>query len=185
VFLSHHGDYIRYVALQYDGAECSLTLEIAVPSIVSFVSTVVLLFIYSLLDLQDRHIPNSIMLLGGVIGVSIVILTGHLFSQITLHLSAIAFMVCVGYILFRLGAFGGADVKTVTSVAILSPGIEFSTWSDPVLEGIVASGILLVITLFCAYLFSRFVRKAKEFRATPLLPIMLVAYLVLQIFALF
>jgi preflagellin peptidase FlaK len=161
-----------------------LVLEITVPSIVSFVSTITLLLIYSLLDLHERRVPNRVMIAGGTIGVGIVTLTGHLFNQMLLHLSAIVFMLCVGYLLFRLRVFGGADVKTVVSIAILSPGIEFSNWSDPILEGAVASGLLLGIVLLSAYLFSKSERRSEELRMIPLLPIVLVAYLGMQLLAL-
>jgi Flp pilus assembly protein protease CpaA len=143
----------------------------------------VLLLIYSLFDLHQRHVPNPVVIAGGALGTVIVILTGHLSSEVLLHLSAIAFMLSVGYILFRVGAFGGADVKAAVSIAILSPGIEFSYWSDPVFEGILASGLLLGIVLLGAYLFDKSGRRGNS-KIIPLLPIMLIAYVGLQVIAL-
>jgi Flp pilus assembly protein protease CpaA len=161
-----------------------LALEVTVASIVSFTGTTVLLLIYSLFDLRKRCVPNPVVIAGGAIGIAIVTLTGHLSSQVLLHLSAITFMLSVGYILFRVGALGGADVKAAVSIAILSPGIEFGHWSNPIFEGIMASGLLLGIVLLCAYLFAKSGKRREDSRTIPLLPIMLVAYLGLQVLAL-
>lgn len=160
-----------------------MVLEITVPSILSLAATTALLLIYAVLDLRTRIVPNRIMVAGGLTGLVIVILTGHLVDQALLHLSASVFMVLVAYLLFRAGAFGGADVKAVVTVAILSPGIEFGSWSDPVLEGILGSGLLLVTILLGAYLFSRYRPKKEVTRVTPLLPMVLAAYLLLQLLA--
>jgi len=93
-------------------------------------------------------------------------------------------MVVVAYMLFRVGAFGGADVKTVVTIAILSPGVEFGDWSQPILEGIIASGLLLVAVLLVASVFSQYRRKQEKTSVTPLLPIMIGAYLAIQLLAL-
>jgi Flp pilus assembly protein protease CpaA len=160
-----------------------LALEVTVASIVSFTGTTVLLLIYSLFDVRKRRVPNQVVIAGGAIGIAIVTLTGHLSSQVLLHLSALAFMLSVGYILFRMGALGGADVKAAVSLAILSPGIEFGSWANPIFEGIVASGLLLSIVLLGAYLFAKS-RRREDSKIIPLLPMMLVAYLGLQVLAL-
>lgn len=161
-----------------------MVLEITVSSIVSFASSIVLLSIYSFLDLRDRSISNRIMFVGGIICISIVTMTGHLFTRAVLHVSAIVSMLTLGYLLFRLGSFGGADVKTTATVAILSPGIEFIYWSDPILEGIVASGLLLGIVLLIAYLLTKSRKSMENRQIIPLIPILLVAYLGLQLLAL-
>ncbi|MDH4215076.1 MAG: prepilin peptidase [Candidatus Thorarchaeota archaeon] len=161
-----------------------MALEITISSILSFIAITLLLLIYTGFDLRTRHVPNRIMIIGGSVGMAIVILTGHLFEHVLLHVSSGIFMIIVAYMLFRVGAFGGADVKAVTTIAILSPGIEFGGWSDPILEGIVASGLLLAIVLVCAYIYSKYKRKRLGVDVIPLLPIMLVAYLVLQLLAL-
>lgn len=161
-----------------------MVLEITIPSIVSFIATIILLLIYAAFDLRTRLVPNRIMVAGGVIGAVIVILTGHLINQALLHLSAGAFTLFLSYLLFRIGALGGADVKAVVTIAIVSPGIEFASWSDSVVEGIVGSGLLLIIILLGAYIFSRYRTKEEEERVTPLLPIILATYLLLQLLAL-
>ena len=160
-----------------------MVLEITIPSILSFATTATLLLTYAVLDLRTRIVPNQIMIAGGFTGLVIIILTGHLIDQALLHLSASVFMVLVAYLLFRTGAFGGADVKAVVTVTILSPGIEFASWSDPILEGVLGSGLLLVAVLLGAYLFSRYRPKEEGLSATPLLPIVLAAYLLLQLLA--
>jgi Flp pilus assembly protein protease CpaA len=160
-----------------------MVLEITIPSILSFAVTATLLLIYAVLDLRTRLVPNQVMIAGGLTGFVIVVLTGHLIDQAVLHLSAGVFMVLVAYSLFRTGAFGGADMKAVVTVAMLSPGIEFASWSDPILEGVLGSGLLLVAVLLGAYLFSRYRPREEGARITPLLPVVLAAYILLQLLA--
>jgi Flp pilus assembly protein protease CpaA len=160
-----------------------MALEITTASILSFVAITVLLLVYSLFDIRTRQVPNRIMIIGGIVGFIIVIFTGHLFEHALLHLSAIVFMIFVAFLLFRVGAFGGADAKAVVTIAILSPGVEFGGWSEPILEGIISSGLLLVTVLFVAYVFSQYRQKRERIDVIPLLPIVLVAYLFLQLFS--
>ena len=100
-----------------------------------------------------------------------------------LHLTAVLVALILGYFLFRIGAFGGADAKVLLTIAIISPGIEFASWGNPVLEGILAVGIQLVITLAIGYLISQ--RKTNDSEVIPLIPILFGAYLALQLLALF
>ena len=86
--------------------------------------------------------------------------------------------------LFRVGAFGGADVKAVVTIAILSPGVEFGDWFQPILEGIIASGLLLLGVLLVASAFSLYRQQQEKTSVTPLLPIMLAVYLATQLLAL-
>jgi len=124
------------------------------------------------------------MITGGLVGLIIVVFTGHLIDHALLHLTAGIFLTAVAYMLFRVGAFGGADVKTVVTIAILSPGVEFGDWSQPILEGIIASGLLLLAVLLVASAFSLYRQQQEKTSVTPLLPIMLGAYLAIQILAL-
>jgi Flp pilus assembly protein protease CpaA len=165
------------------GAECWMVLELTIFSILSFTATTLLLLVYTVLDLRTRRVPNRLMIIGAVAGLVIVILTGHLAENAILHLSAGIFTTIVAYILFRVGAFGGADTKAVVTIAILSPGIEFSVWSEPVLEAIVASGTILVFVLLGAYIYSLYKKRQGTSSITPILPIMLVAYLMMQLLA--
>ena len=161
-----------------------MALEITISSILSFLVTTVLLLIYTILDLHSRRVPNRVMMIGGVAGFIIVVFTGHLTDHVLLHLTAGIFMSVVAYMLFRVGAFGGADVKAVVTIAILSPGVEFGDWFQPILEGIIASGLLLLGVLLVASAFSLYRQQQEKTSVTPLLPIMLAVYLATQLLAL-
>ncbi len=115
-------------------------------------------------------------------GLAVVLRFGHIVDYALLHLTAVLLALILGYILFRIGSLGGADVKALLSIAIISPGIEFASWGNPILEGIVAVGFQLVIMLLCGYLISQ--RKTDETKVIPLIPILFGAYLVLQLLAL-
>ncbi len=51
-------------------------------------------------------------------------------------------------------------MKVLFTIALISPGIEFASWGNPILEGIMAVGLQLVITLVIGYLIS--LRKTDE-----------------------
>ncbi|MHA1137610.1 MAG: prepilin peptidase [Candidatus Thorarchaeota archaeon] len=160
-----------------------MVLIITGSTIASFVYTAVLLFMYAVLDIRTRQVPNRALLIGGITGLAIILRFSHIVDYALLHLTAALVALILGYILFRIGALGGADVKTLFTIAIISPGIEFASWGNPVLEGIVAVGLQLVITLLCGYLITQ--RKTEESEVVPLIPIIFGAYLVLQLLALF
>ena len=115
-------------------------------------------------------------------GFAIVLQFGHIVDYALLHLTAVLVALILGYTLFRIGALGGADVKVLFSIAIISPGIEFASWGNPILEGIVAVGLQLMIILVIGYLIAQ--RKTDETEVIPLIPILFGAYLVLQLLAL-
>ncbi len=160
-----------------------MVLEITASAIFSFTFATILLFTYSVFDLRTRKVPNQVMLAGAIVGLVIVIISGHILEQAMLHLTAVLVTLVLGYILFRIGSFGGADVKAIFTIAIISPGVEFASWGNPVLEGIVIVGLLIMISLIAGYLISQ--RKTEETSIIPLIPILLGAYLVLQLIALF
>lgn len=160
-----------------------MVLIITVSEISSFVFTVILLFIYAIFDIRTRKVPNQAMLIGGIMGLAIVLGLGHIAEHALLHLTAVFTVLILGYALFRIGSFGGADVKAIFTIAIISPGIEFASWGDPILEGIVAVGLQVMITLVVGYLISQ--RKTDANIAIPLIPILFGAYLVLQLLSLF
>jgi len=160
-----------------------MVLIITMSTIASFVFTTALLIMYSVLDIRTRQIQNRVLLIGGITGLGIILRFSHIVDYALLHLTAALVALILGYILFRIGAFGGADVKVLFTIAIISPGIEFASWGNPILEGIVTVGLQLVITLVVAYLISQ--RKTDETEVIPLIPIILGAYLVLQLLALF
>jgi Flp pilus assembly protein protease CpaA len=160
-----------------------MVLEITGSTIASFVFTAALLSIYAVLDFRTRKVPNQVMLIGGIVGLGVILRFGHIVDYAILHLSAVVVVLVLGYIVFRIGALGGADVKTLLTIAIISPGIEFTSWENPVLESIIAVGFQLVITLLCGYLITERRREGTE--VIPLIPIIFGAYLVLQLLALF
>jgi len=159
-----------------------MVLIISMSTIASFVVTTILLFIYAVLDIRTRKVPNQVLLIGGIVGFAIVLQFGHIVDYALLHLTAVLVALILGYTLFRIGALGGADVKVLFSIAIISPGIEFASWGNPILEGIVAVGLQLMIILVIGYLIAQ--RKTDETEVIPLIPILFGAYLVLQLLAL-
>ncbi len=123
------------------------------------------------------------MLAGGVIGLAIVILTGHLIQNPLLHLTAPLFVIVLSYVLFRIGTIGGADLKALFILSIISPGIELALWIDPVLEAVVGGGLEMLIMLILGYAYSSWSRKDKD-RGTPLIPFLSIAFVIIQILAL-
>lgn len=160
-----------------------MVLIITGSTIASFVFTTILLFMYAVLDIRTRKVPNQVLLIGGIIGLAVVLRFGHIVDYTVLHLTAVLVALILGYTLFRIGSFGGADAKVLFTIAIISPGIEFASWENPILEGILAVGLQLGITLLYGYLISR--RKTGPTEVIPLIPILFGAYLVLQLLALF
>jgi Flp pilus assembly protein protease CpaA len=167
----------------FSGDDHEMVLIITMSTIASFVFTTCLLFIYAVLDIRTRKVPNQVVLIGGIVGLSVVLVFGHIIDYALLHLTAALFSLILGYALFRIGAFGGADVKVLFTITIISPGTEFGSWGNPILEGILVVGLQLVITLAVGYAISQ--RKPDETEVIPLIPLLLGAYLVLQLLALF
>jgi Flp pilus assembly protein protease CpaA len=164
------------------GDEHEMVLVISMSTIAAFVYTTTLLLTYTVLDLRTRRVPNQVMLVGGIVGLAIVLLFDHIVDNTILHVTAVSVVLILGYIVFRIGALGGADVKALLTIAIISPGIEFAKWVDPILEGIAIVGVQLGITLLCGYLFSR--RRTEGSKSIPMIPIILGAYLIVQLLAL-
>ncbi|TFG32797.1 hypothetical protein EU528_02480 [Candidatus Thorarchaeota archaeon] len=160
-----------------------MELVITDSAISAFAITVLILIIYSFDDLRTRKVPNQFVFSALFIGVCMGLLNGHLLEYAVLHLTVAVFTLILGYILFRIGALGGADVKTLFTIAIISPGIEFADWGNPILEGILVVGLLFMIPLIVGYLISQ--RKTDESNVIPLIPVILGAYLVIQLLALF
>ena len=150
-------------------------------SFIGFSTILTLLVILSIYDLRERRVPNQLVLISGVIGVVIGILTGHIVNEWILHLSAII-VVIIPIILYRIHALGGADVKAILLIVIVSPGIEFSVWDQPYFEAIIAQLLQILIMLFLGFIWSR-VRNKEETRKPALIPLLLVGYLIVQLLA--
>jgi Flp pilus assembly protein protease CpaA len=54
-----------------------MALEITIASILSFIAMTLLLLIYAVLDVHTHHVPNRIMIIGGMVSLVIVIITGR------------------------------------------------------------------------------------------------------------
>ena len=150
-------------------------------SFIGFSTILILLVILSVYDLRERRVPNQVILMSSIIGGVIGIITGHIVNGWMLHLSAIIFVI-VPIILYRMNVLGGADVKAILLIAIVSPGIEFSVWDWPYFEAIIAQLVQILIMLFLGLIWSR-VRNQKETRKPALIPLLLIGYLTVQLFA--
>lgn len=163
-----------------------MALEFTLPTVSSFIMAIVLLCAYSWMDLKDRRVANRIVLIGGIVGFGLVMVTGHIIERSILHLTAVTFMFLISYLMFRLNALGGADVKSLITVAIISPGIEFATWDNPVFEAVIGAGMGLFLMLLLGFVYWKSTSKPDSDvrRATPLIPMLLIAYLFVQLLAL-
>jgi preflagellin peptidase FlaK len=155
-------------------------------SLLAFTVVLVLLIIYSAFDIQKRKVPNQVILVGLIIGILTNIISRHFYKNPLLHLFAFAFTLPISYILFRLGAFGGADAKALILVAIISPGFEFLIWLNPLIEAILATSIEVVIMLFLGFLSWHYSKKHdKETLFPPLILFLLIGYILVASFATF
>ena len=160
-------------------------IEVTISDILVFVTIIILLIGYSILDIRDQRISNQFILLGSLVGAAAAILSGHLIQYPILHVTGFLFMLIVGYALFRIGSFGGADVKIVLILSIVSPGLEFTSWESPILEAIMIAGIQLAVMLGGGLLYSKIKNQENRTGPIPLIPLLLVAYLLLQLLAFF
>jgi Flp pilus assembly protein protease CpaA len=154
-----------------------------VPTI-SFATTVILLLVFSYLDVRERKVSNGLLSVGGLVGCVVSILTGQLFSLTFLYLSTLSFVLPLSYVLFRLGALGGADVKALIVVTLTSPGVVYAHWENQIYEGIMISTIEILVMLFVGYLYWQIRRRSgrtiSEDRTVPLIPLLLVGYMIVQ-----
>ena len=161
-----------------------MVLDLSFASIMSFVTILSLLLIYSFLDIRDRKVMNEVVVGGGVVGCIVLILTGHFASNLVLHLAALLLVMPLSYILFRFGSVGGADAKVLFLVALISPGIELGIWTQPILEATIGLGGELIVMLLGGYLYWR-IKRNSENVTPPLLPFLFVGFLVIQLVAFF
>ncbi|MFX1367026.1 MAG: prepilin peptidase [Promethearchaeota archaeon] len=161
--------------------------EVTAASSVLFSLSSMFLLDYAYLDIRDRRVPNNLMYVSAFFGFFVITVTGHLLENLLLHISALGFMVLVSFLLFRIGSIGGADFKALLVIAMTSPGILFASWSDPVFEGIIAGGLEVAIMLLLGLLYSRISKpenRSDRKKEVPLLPLLLIAYLAVQLLAL-
>jgi Flp pilus assembly protein protease CpaA len=161
-----------------------MVLDLSLAATSSFLTTTALLVIYSILDIRQRRVPNEYMAMGAVVGCVVLLLTSHFVSNIVLHVTALVMVAPLAYILFRMRSIGGADVKSLFLVALISPGIELRVLNIPVLEATIGVGGELMVMLLGGYLYWRL--KINDENATPpLIPFLLLGYLAIQLIALF
>ena len=163
-------------------------LLIGIPSIISLLGAVIFFSVNSLLDLKSRLVPNNFILGEIVISVFVVVISGRLLSQMTLHIFSLLIALGLGYLLFKIGALGGGDVKTVVVISLISPGIEPTTGVTYLLEAILGFGVPLVIALFVGELYVRYYRGISEHKTNlqpALIPYLFGGYLLLQLLGLF
>lgn len=161
-----------------------MVLDLSIASIMPFVTIMVLLVVYSILDIRDRKVKNELVFAGGAVGCIVSVLTGHFVLWWELHLTALLLVIPLVYLLFRIGSIGGADAKVLFVVTIVSPGIELGIWNQPVLEAIIGLGGELIVMLLGGYFYWRY-RRESENSTPPLIPFLLVGYLAIQVLALF
>ena len=150
-------------------------------AITAFICTIIILLINSIWDFRTRRVPNQMSFTGMLGAVVFSVLSDRIFEQPVLHFTSILLTLVLGYVLFKIGALGGADVKALLAIAIISPGVEFANWVNPILEAISAVGLLFMGTLMIGYVISK--KKTNENDIIPLIPIIMGVYLALQLLA--
>ena len=159
-----------------------MVIDLSVEAIPSFLTVTSLLVLYSILDIRQRRVPNEYIAAGGVVGCVVIVLTGHLFSRLLLHVTALVLVSVMAYALFRMRSIGGADVKSLLLVALISPGIELTAWNLPFIEAVAGMGGEFFVMLLGGYLYWR-IRINDETSTPPLIPFLLLGYLVVQLIA--
>ena len=151
---------------------------------ISFAIAVILLLVFSFFDIKERKVSNGVLLVGGLVGCVVSILTGQIFSRFVLYISALTFVLALSYLLFRLGALGGADVKALLVVTITSPGLVYGHWENQIYEGVMISAVEVLVMIFLGYSYWLIHRHSSRTssgkRTVPLLPLLLVGYIVVQ-----
>lgn len=160
-----------------------MAVDFSLPSLASLLVMTGILVVSSFFDLRHRRVSNQVLLVLGIGGLAMVSSTGHLFEEWVLHVTAIVTFLVLGYTLFRLGAVGGADFKTSLIIGVVSPGVELGSWTDSVFEAVITSTVELAIMLLLGYLYWRMMKKIDS-QSIPLIPGLLIAYLLVQILAL-
>lgn len=150
-------------------------------AIAAYICTIIILLINSIWDFRARRVSNKITFTGLLGAVVFSVLSDRIFEQPMLYLTSILLTLFLGYVLFKIGALGGADVKALLAIAIISPGVEFANWGNPILEAILIVGLLFMFTLMIGYVLSK--KKTDEDDIIPLIPIIMGVYLALQLLA--
>jgi len=163
-------------------------LEITLASILMMVTTLILLSVFSYLDLRYRRVSNRVILAGALIGSAVAVLSGHMLLYARLHLLAPFMVVPIAYALWRAGSLGGADAKSLIVVALLSPGLEFAQWDIPFIEVTLGDWLRILLMLLFGLLYQRANAQPQSAvnpeKPIPLIPFLLLSYLLSQLLAL-
>ncbi|MFW9833355.1 MAG: prepilin peptidase [Candidatus Thorarchaeota archaeon] len=160
-----------------------MVLDLSLAAYSSFLTVTSLLVVYSVLDIRQRRVPNEYMMIGFLVGSIVILLTGHLLANLVLHATALVIVFAMGYTLFRMRSIGGADVKNLLLVALISPGIELRVVNVPIIEAVVGMGVEFFVMLLGGYLYWR-TNIHDEKTTPPLIPFLLLGYLTVQLLAL-
>ncbi|MBD3405878.1 MAG: hypothetical protein GF411_07090 [Candidatus Lokiarchaeota archaeon] len=159
-----------------------MTVILTFDGIASLIVTILMLIIFSWSDLLTRRVPNKLVLAGAVFAIIVTLSTGHLANNLINHIVAFVFVIPVSILLFRLGAIGGADAKVLWIITISSPGIELGFCLEPVLETIFCFGFQIFTMLGLGTLYWNHLKKRRLDDIPPLLPFLLVGYILTQLF---
>jgi Flp pilus assembly protein protease CpaA len=160
-----------------------MAVEITIQGVMAFGLTVSLLTLFSIMDLKTRRVSNEVMIMSLSLGVLMNIVTGHLLDQLYLHLVGVFIAIVFVVPLFYMNTLGGADVKAVILLQFISPGLELGTFEEFITEGMIGVFIPLLFMLVLGLLYSRSDRKIDT-EKTPLIPFLLVGYLLMQLIVL-
>lgn len=161
-----------------------MTLEVTVVGIVALSFTMAILILFSIMDLLTRRVRNGFAAAAILFGIALGYANGHLTSQILLHITAVIFVTVFVIVLFRMGAIGGADAKAALAIAAISPGIEFGVYENVFFEAVIGGGLQLVVMLILGYLYQMKEKDNPERKPAPLIPFLLIGYLLVQLLAL-
>ncbi|TXT56665.1 MAG: conserved membrane protein of unknown function [Candidatus Thorarchaeota archaeon] len=152
--------------------------------ITSLILTIIILIIFSWMDISTRRIPNKVILTAGIIGGLVIVMTGHFEANLLVHLVGMLFVIPLSVYLFQIGAIGGADAKTLWYIVIVSPGIEIGHCWNPILEAIIAAGLQIIIMLALGHLYwIKYEKNSSKSQRPPLIPFLFMGYLVVQLLA--
>ncbi|MGV9169871.1 MAG: prepilin peptidase [Promethearchaeia archaeon] len=155
----------------------------ALPEILAFFATVGFLSLIGYYDFKKREIDNTIMVASAILGGLLTLLSGHLFEFQWQHLVAVPFTVVLATILFNVGAIGGADLKALVIISIISPRIEFHDVLNPIFECVISISVQILVMLILGQIWYILNRKQDSESETvpPLLPFLLIGYISIQI----
>ncbi len=166
-----------------------MIFELTIPSVLSLVTVVILLSVFARSDILTRRVPNTQILLAMFIGVIVIVLSGHLILSPINHVLSLIIVTPVSYSLWRLGSIGGADAKCIVVIAMISPGLELAEGRGPLFEVISGNLLQVLIMLICGHFYQRLIHHRRQSQmervSIPLIPFLLLAYVVTQMLGVF